>query len=86
MAQVVHERVVALLDRGGRRYDLARTLAEEQADGSWHGSIEFRSAEGHVLRTARETTQVSREAVGYWAEGLETVFLEGALRRAEDAA
>ena len=83
MAQIVHERVVALLGGDGRRYDLARTLAEEQRDGSWHGSIEFRSAEGHVLRTGRETTQVSRAAVEYWAEGLETVFLEGALARAE---
>ena len=83
MGQIVHERVIALQDSRGRRYDLARTLAEEQPDGSWHGSIELRSAEGHLLMTERETTQVSRAAVEYWAEGLETVFLEGALARAE---
>src|SRR5688500_6988020 len=57
MAQIVHERIIALQDNQGRRYDLARTLAEEQPDGTWHGSIEFRSAEGHVLNTERETTQ-----------------------------
>ena len=84
MTQIVHERVVALLDSREQRYDLARVLAEEQPDGSWHGSIEFRSAEGAQLTTGRETTQVSRAAVAYWAEGLETVFLEGALHRAEN--
>ena len=83
MCQIVHERVIALQDSLGRRYDLARTLAEEQPDGSWHGSIEFRSAEGYVLRTDRETTQSNRAAVEYWASGLEEVFLEGALARAE---
>jgi hypothetical protein len=83
MADIVHERVVALLDSRKRRFDLARVIAEAQPDGSWHGSILFRSAEGAELRTGRETTQVSRAAVAYWAEGLETVFLEGALRRAE---
>lgn len=83
MGQIVHERVIALQDSLGRRYDLARTLAEEQPDGSWHGSIEFRSAEGHVLKTDRETTQSSPAAVEYWATGLEEVFLEGALARAE---
>ena len=83
MADIVHERVVALLDTRRRRFDLARVLAEKQPDGSWHGKIQFRSAEGEELTTERETTQVSRDAVAYWAEGLETVFLEGALRRAE---
>ena len=83
MSQIVHERVIALQDSQGRRYDLARTLAEEQPDGSWHGSIEFRSADGHVLATERETTQSNRAAVEYWAEGLEEIFLEGALARAE---
>ena len=83
MAQIVHERVIALQDSRGRRFDLARTLAEEQPDGTYHGSIEFRSAEGHVLRTDRETTQSNRAAVEYWAEGLEEIFLEGALARAE---
>jgi len=83
MAQIVHERVIALQDSQGRRYDLARTLAEEQPDGTWHGSIEFRSAEGHVLNTERETTQSNIAAVEYWAQGLEEIFLEGALARAE---
>jgi hypothetical protein len=83
MSQIVHERVVTLRDSQGRRYDLARTRAEEQPDGTWHGSIEFRSAEGHVLTTDRETTQSNRAAVEYWAEGLEEIYLEGALARAE---
>ena len=82
MAEVVHERVVALQDARGRRFDLARVYAEAQPGGTWHGWIEFRSAEGAVASTDRETTQSNRAGVAYWAEGLEEVYLEGALRRA----
>jgi hypothetical protein len=81
---MVHERVVALKDSRGRRFDLARVYADEQRDGTWHGRIEFRSAEGAAVTTDRETTQSNRAGVAYWAEGLEPVFLEGALNRAVD--
>ena len=80
--EMVHERVVVLADRAGRRFDLARVYAEEQPGGTWHGSIEFRSADGPSVRGPRETTQSNRDGVEYWAEGLEPVFLEGALHRA----
>ena len=82
MADMVHERVVALADPRGRRFDLVRVFAEEQPEGTWQGFIEFRSAEGARATTDRETTQSNRAGVAYWAEGLEDVFLEGALRRA----
>jgi hypothetical protein len=82
MVDIVHERVVALQDPRGRRFDLARVYAGEQPEGTWQGWIEFRSAEGAIATTERETTQSTRAAVAYWAEGLEEVYLEGALRRA----
>ena len=82
MADMVQERAVTLTDPRGRRFDLVRVYAEEQPEGTWQGWIEFRSAEGEVQRTDRETTQSNRAGVAYWAEGLEEVYLEGALRRA----
>jgi hypothetical protein len=82
MADKVHERVVALADPSGRRFDLIRVFAEEQPEGTWQGWIEFRSADGTIATTDRETTQSNRAGVAYWAEGLEVVYLEGALRRA----
>lgn len=38
---------------------------------------------GATLRTGRETTQPDREDLLCWATGLEPVYLEGALARAE---
>jgi hypothetical protein len=37
---------------------------------------------GPALRTGRETTQPNRDAVAYWASGLEPVYFEGAFVRA----
>jgi hypothetical protein len=48
----------------------------------WEGWIEFRSDEGTWHRTPRETTQPDLAAVHYWAGGLSTTYLEGALHRA----
>jgi len=57
---------------------------EPQAEGTWTGWLEFRrqGPPESVLRTRRETTQPNREALVYWAEGLEPIYLEGALSRA----
>jgi hypothetical protein len=35
-----------------------------------------------VRRSPVETTQPNREALTYWASGIEPVYLEGALERA----
>jgi hypothetical protein len=35
-----------------------------------------------VRRSPVETTQPNREALAYWASGIEPVYLEGALERA----
>jgi hypothetical protein len=82
MSEKVHERALPLRAESGRRFDLVRVYADEQRDGTWQGWIEFDSAEGRSVATERETTQSTRAAVAYWAEGLEPVFLEGALNRA----
>ena len=64
----------------GRSYDAQ--VCGRPAGHIWEGWIEFKSADGTVLRTARETTQPVREALEYWAGGLSMTYLEGALRRA----
>jgi hypothetical protein len=62
---------------------LARVCGAEADGGLWEGWVEFTSAtDGHVIRSARETTQPNRTDAVYWATGLTPVFLEGSLRRA----
>lgn len=58
---------------------------EERPDSTWEGWLEFHpiNLAQPVLRTNRETTQPNRAAIEYWAGGLETIYLEGALARAQ---
>jgi len=60
------------------------TWGEMRADGTWRGWIEFHPlrGQGRVLRTGQETSQPNRDALAYWASGLEPVYFEGALDRA----
>ena len=52
-----------------------------RADGTWAGRIAF--TDGVIWRrTGQETSQPNREALEYWATGLEPVYLEGAFARA----
>jgi hypothetical protein len=50
----------------------------------WEGWIEFvpLDPERHPLRSPRESTQPSREGLLYWATGLTSTYLKGALSRA----
>ena len=64
----------------GRAYDAQ--VCGRPAGHNWEGWIEFKSAAGTVLRTARETTQPDRDALEYWSGGLTMTYLEGALTRA----
>jgi hypothetical protein len=61
-------------------------LGQARPDGTWEGSIEFRAvgndASRPILATGRETTQPNREALEYWASGLEPLYFEGAFARA----
>jgi len=60
-------------------------VGEPDASGVWQGWLEFVPSEtsGPVLKTDRETTQPSRRALEYWAEGLEPIYFEGAFARAQ---
>ena len=49
----------------------------------WIGWLEFEPVGGGAtLRTGQETSQPGRDALAYWASGLEPVYLEGAFERA----
>jgi len=58
---------------------------DERVDGTWEGWLEFYPATTSqpILVTERETSQPNRAALEYWADGLEPIYLEGALARAQ---
>jgi hypothetical protein len=57
----------------------------ERVDRTWEGWIEFQpmGATQAVLRTDQETSQPNLTAMEYWADGLEPIYFEGALARAQ---
>jgi hypothetical protein len=60
-----------------------RALGRAAADGRWEGWIEFILAgSDEVATTERESTQPNRADLKYWAQGLTSAYLEGALARA----
>lgn len=69
-------------DSAGRRYRV-RVEGLEREDGTWAGRIVF-SDGARSLRTGQETSQPNRDALEYWATGLESVYLEGAFSRARE--
>ena len=64
-----------------------RVFASERPDGTWAAWLQFKCGENGqaILTSGIETTQANRDAVAYWATGLEDVYLEGALDRATPA-
>jgi hypothetical protein len=83
MAEIFIEFENEFRGRDGHVYE-ARVCGRERADRLWEGWVEFVPLDtaAATLRTARETTQPNREDLDYWARGLTTGFLEGALDRA----
>ncbi len=82
MSEMVHECEHDVAGPDGRRYR-ARVFAEERGD-VWAGWLTFSAlGEDRTVSTDVETTQPSRDAVRYWATGLEPVYLDGALARAK---
>ena len=82
MDALIHEFTMRASDEDGHVYR-ARAFGTRRRGGTWTGWIEFSPhGGGLVRRTPRETTQPSREALLYWALGLDEVYLEGALERA----
>jgi hypothetical protein len=84
MAEIVHERLLSLAGAHGKSYAWVRTYASATPAGTWEGHLEFLTDTGERVVTQRETTQSKLEDVAYWAAELESVYLEGALRRALD--
>jgi hypothetical protein len=68
------------LSAGGRTWKV-RIEGMQRDDGTWAGRIVFADGAGRRV-TDRETSQPNREALEYWATGLEAIYLEGALSRA----
>ena len=83
MPELIHTHSTQVKSADGTLYDVF-TFAQQRADGTWSGWLEFRPTGGKhpALRTDQETSQHSREAVEYWASGLEAIYLEGAFARA----
>ena len=83
MPELIYEHAVQIEDLHGGLY-VPRTYGQARADGTWAGWIEFHPVEeaGIVLRTDRETSQPNRDALVYWASGLERVYFDGAFARA----
>ena len=80
------ERIHGLPNARERRDDVvyrAEIWGDQRHDGRWEGWLRFIPPDGRgILSTGRETTQPNRQALIYWATGLEPVYLEGALERA----
>ena len=81
MAEVLADFDIRLPGPDGRVYE-PQACGRAREDGLWEGWVEFAPDQGPPLRTARETTQPNREDTVYWAQGLTTAYLEGALQRA----
>jgi len=82
MNALIHEFTMRARDEDGHVYR-ARAFGSRRADGTWVRWIEFSPHDGGIVRrTRRETTQPSRDALLYWALGLDGVYLDGALERA----
>ena len=83
MAELIHQYSKPTEDVQGHRY-LARVYAMQRPDKMWEACFEFVSIDGEntIYRTEPETAQSNREAVAYWAAGIESTYLSGALGRA----
>ena len=84
MSDLIHEFVSPVADADGHVY-VARAMGRQRPSRTvWEGWLEFAPAGGRgmVRRSPVETTQPNREALAYWASGIELVYLEGARERA----
>lgn len=83
MAETIHEYTSRYLDEADGTYYAVLACGERRDDGMWEGWIEFQPLNGELpRRTGRETTQPNRDALVYWASGLEPIYFEGAFGRA----
>lgn len=83
MAEVLVDYENTIAGADGSRW-AARACGRPGPGNMWDGWIEFvpLDLEQKPVRSRRETTQPSREDLLYWATGLTTIYLRGALNRA----
>jgi len=83
VAKLIREHSTEVKD-GDATY-IVRIYGEERTEGTWEGWLEFHPTDKSkpVLHTAQETSQPNYVAIEYWAFGLEPIYLEGALARAQ---
>jgi hypothetical protein len=82
--EIIHEFTSQIGDEDGHIYS-ARAMGRQRKGATvWEGWLEFtpRGGGGMVRKSPIETTQPNRDALLYWASGIEAVYLEGALERA----
>jgi hypothetical protein len=86
MAETIRQYTPQVQDEDGVTY-VVMARGEPTAGGTWEGWLEFHPVDETkaVLRTGRETTQPDRDALEYWASGLEPLYFEGAFARARTA-
>lgn len=84
MTELIHEHSTRVKGEDGTTY-VVHIYGEERLDGTWEAWLEFHPTDARkgVFRTEQETSQPNRAAVEYWALGLEPIYLEGALARAQ---
>ena len=84
MDELIHEFASEISDADGHVYTAQAKGRQRKGRTVWEGWLEFAplGGRGIVRRGPVETTQPNREALAYWASGVEPVYLEGALERA----
>jgi hypothetical protein len=84
MDELIHEFTSEIADADGHLYAARAMGRQGKGRTAWEGWLEFTpvGGRGMVRRSQVETTQPNREALAYWASGVEPVYLEGALARA----
>jgi hypothetical protein len=84
MDDLIHEFTSETADADGHLYTARAMGRQRKGRTVWEGWLEFSplSGRGIIRRGPVETTQPNREALVYWASGIEPVYLDGALERA----
>ena len=84
MDNLIHEFTSEITDADGHLYTARAMGRQRKGRTVWEGWLEFAplGGRGIVRRSPVATTQPNREALAYWASGIEPVYLEGALERA----
>jgi hypothetical protein len=82
-AMLIREHPAKIID-GDTTY-VVRICGEERIDRTWEAWLKFHPTDTSqpVLCTDHETSQPNRAAIEYWTDGLEPIYLEGALARAQ---